>query len=77
MLNDYPDILTVEQLAQILGIGINAAYKLVNDGTIGCRRIGKTIRMCNGLYHCSPFHSKTITADELLKGEQYDRKSAN
>ena len=45
MLNDYPDILTVEQLAQILGIGINAAYKLVNDGTIGSRRIGKTIRI--------------------------------
>ena len=45
MLNDYPDILTVEQLAQILGIGINAAYKLVNAGTIGCRRIGKTIRI--------------------------------
>ena len=33
--------------------------------------------MCNGLYQCSPFHSKTITADELLKGEQHDRKSAN
>ena len=45
MLNDYPDILTVEQLAHILGIGINAAYRLVNDGTIGCRRIGKTIRI--------------------------------
>ena len=49
MLNDYPDILTVEQLAQILGIGINAAYKLVNDGTIGCRiggaGFGKTIRI--------------------------------
>ena len=34
MLNDYPDILTVEQLSEILGIGINAAYRLVNDGTI-------------------------------------------
>ena len=45
MLNDYPDILTVEQLSEILGIGINAAYRLVNDGTIGCRRIGKTIRI--------------------------------
>ena len=32
-------------LSEILGIGINAAYRLVNDGTIGCRRIGKTIRI--------------------------------
>ena len=45
MLNDYPDVLTVEQLSEILGIGINAAYRLVTDGTIGCRRIGKTIRI--------------------------------
>ena len=81
MLNDYPDVLTVEQLSEILGIGINAAYRLVNDGTIGCRRIGKTIRIpkvCVTDYiNAARFTVKPITADELLKGEQHDRKSAN
>lgn len=45
MLNSYPDVLTVEQLAQALGIGQNAAYRLINSGTIGHKRIGKTIRI--------------------------------
>ena len=44
MLKEYPDVLTVEQVAQILNIGINAAYRLVNSQEIGYRRIGKSIR---------------------------------
>ena len=38
MLKEYPDVLTVEQVAQILNIGINAAYRLVNSHEIGCRQ---------------------------------------
>ena len=45
MLKEYPDVLTVEQVAQILHIGINAAYRLVNSQEIGYRRIGKSIRV--------------------------------
>lgn len=45
MLKEYPDVLTVEQVAQILNIGINAAYRLVNSQEIGYRRIGKSIRV--------------------------------
>lgn len=43
MLKDYPDVLTVEQLAHVLGIGINSAYRLVREQAIGCRRIGRKI----------------------------------
>ena len=45
MLKEYPDVLTVEQVAQILNIGIKAAYRLVNSQEIGYRRIGKSIRV--------------------------------
>lgn len=45
MLSQYSDVLTVGQLAQVLGIGLNAAYRLVNSGAIGCKRIGKNIRI--------------------------------
>lgn len=45
MLHAYPDVLTVRQLAQILGIGQNAAYQLVSSGSIGYKRIGKNIRI--------------------------------
>lgn len=43
MLNSYPDIMTVHQLAEALGIGINTAYALTRDGTIGTKRIGRRI----------------------------------
>ena len=41
MLQEYPDILTVEQLQQILKIGRNTAYKLLNENVIKSKRIGK------------------------------------
>lgn len=39
----YPDVMTVKQLAAALGIGINKAYEIVNDGTINSKRIGRRI----------------------------------
>lgn len=45
MFKDYPDILTVPQVAQALGIGIKAAYALVNNKRIGSIRIGRTIKV--------------------------------
>lgn len=43
MLRDFPDVLTVQQLAHILGIGINSAYRLIKERKIGCIRVGKKI----------------------------------
>ena len=34
ILEQYSDILTVEELCEVLGIGANAAYQLLNDGPI-------------------------------------------
>ena len=45
MLNNYPDVLTVKQLAEVLNIGLNAAYELVNRHEIGAKRIGGAIRI--------------------------------
>ena len=39
-LKDYPDVLTVKQLAQVLGIGRNTAYELLQNNEIKHRRIG-------------------------------------
>ncbi len=39
MLNDYQDILTVEDVQEILGIGKNAVYDLCRNHTIDCFRI--------------------------------------
>ena len=43
MFNKYADILTVKEVAEILGIGINKAYEMVNLRIIGSKRIGRRI----------------------------------
>ena len=43
MFKDYPDVMTVKQVSQALGIGLNKAYELVNNRVIGSKRIGKKI----------------------------------
>ena len=43
MLNKYPDVLTIRQLAEALGIGINKAYGMINQHIIGSKRIGRRI----------------------------------
>lgn len=43
MFKEYPDILTVHQLAEALRISINSAYKLIHERAIGCKRVGRKI----------------------------------
>jgi DNA binding domain, excisionase family len=44
-LEDLPIVLSVSELSQVLGIGKNTAYALVNDGTIPSVRVGRQIRI--------------------------------
>ena len=45
MFKDYPDILTIPQVAQALGVGRKAAYALVNDNKLGAIRVGRSIKV--------------------------------
>lgn len=44
-LDSLPLVLSVPELASVLGIGRNSAYHLVRSGQIRCIRIGKNIRI--------------------------------
>ena len=41
MFQNYPDVVTIEQLMQMLNIGKNKAYELIKNKTIQTVRIGK------------------------------------
>ncbi len=41
MLNQYGDVLTIRELCQILMIGRNRAYELLQSGTVNGFRIGR------------------------------------
>lgn len=45
MFKDYPDILTIPQVAAALGIGKKAAYALVKNHQLGAVHIGRTIKV--------------------------------
>lgn len=45
MFKELPDILTISQVAAALGVGIKAAYALVNQNRLGFLRVGKTIKV--------------------------------
>ena len=42
---EYPDILSISQVATALKIGLKAAYALVNGNKLGAIRVGRTIRV--------------------------------
>lgn len=48
MLEQYPDVLTVRQVMEILQLGRDVVYRLVDegDGKIPSFRMGKCIRIC-------------------------------
>ena len=40
-LEQYPEVLTVPELCEVLNIGYNAAYRLLNEQAIPAFRIGR------------------------------------
>lgn len=41
MLNEYPDVLTIDHVMEIMHIGKNTAYRLLQSGAIKTIRIGR------------------------------------
>lgn len=45
LFEDYPDVLTVQQVRQALGIGRVGVYKLLDGGNIRCFKIGNAYKI--------------------------------
>ena len=41
MLEDYSDLLSIQELQEVLNIGRNTAYELLNQGSVPAFRIGR------------------------------------
>ena len=41
LFKNYPDVVSVEQVTEMLHIGQVLAYKLLKDGTIKARKVGR------------------------------------
>jgi len=64
-LKDYPDVMSVVQLAEALNIGRNSAYDLVQSGEIACRKIGRKYlipKRCVLDYLCGAVYNGQVMA---------------
>ena len=61
-MNNCCDVITVKELAALLRIGINAAYRLVRDGTIFSVRVGRQYRIPRASLDAYLNQSPTICA---------------
>lgn len=57
MLEEFGDVLCIEELCEVLQIGKNSAYRLLQTGELSARRIGRIWRI-----------PKTAVIDFLLRG---------
>jgi len=44
-ISDYPDILTVEDASELLGVSTKTVYKLLKNGQIEKRAVGRAFRI--------------------------------
>ena len=42
---NYPEIMNIGDVQEVLGIGRSMAYRLIKEGKLKCIRIGKAIRV--------------------------------
>ncbi|CDE68298.1 dNA binding domain excisionase family [Clostridium sp. CAG:277] len=45
MFDDYPAILLPEEVSEILRIGMNEMYKILNNGQLSAYRVGRSWRI--------------------------------
>ena len=45
MLKDYPDVMSIEQMCEILGINTKTGYCILREGKICCLKVGRTYRI--------------------------------
>ncbi len=45
MFTSYPDLVNIKQLKEMLGIGINLAYRLVRNKTIPSVKVGREYKI--------------------------------
>ena len=46
MFNEYDDVITIDELCEMLKIGKNSAYKLLQSGKIKSFKNGRVWRIC-------------------------------
>lgn len=45
MLKEYPDVMDISQMCEVLGVSTKTGYQLLKDGCVVCLKIGRAYRI--------------------------------
>lgn len=45
MLKDYPDVMDINQVSEVLGVSTKTGYRLLRSGAIICLKVGRSYRI--------------------------------
>ena len=45
LLENYPDVMNIDQMSELLGISTKTGYRLLKDGIIAALKVGRTYRI--------------------------------
>lgn len=45
MLKEYPDVMSIEQMCEILSVSTKTGYKIIKEGSICCLKVGRAYRI--------------------------------
>ena len=45
MLKEYPDVMNIEQMCEILGISTKTGYRILREGKVCCIKVGRAYRI--------------------------------
>ena len=45
ILKNYPDVMNIEQMCEVLGISTKTGYRLLKEGQIGSLKVGRSYRI--------------------------------
>lgn len=45
MLKEYPDVMSIDQMCEILSISTKTGYKIIKEGSICCLKVGRAYRI--------------------------------
>ena len=66
MLKDYPDVMSIEQMCEILSISTKTGYRILREGKICCLKVG---RAYENTASCSVHAGKTSRPERRATGK--------
>lgn len=80
MFEEYPDVLSIKDLQNILGIGRTMAYRLINNGDIKHIRIGSSIKIPKQYimdYVTQSCYNSSVATDNFVLSGKEPRRHGN